>query len=186
MHYAYFLLPVGLVMGTLNVRLDKRPILHTGRWSLLVLWLISAALLGLIIRDYLRIETSYQELRFEQARIKTELPGKPPEVLLLTQLREFIRFARLDPVSGLSAEELDRLRKVANSYPGTATIPKLAVALALNQQPIEARLWLRKMCGIESELHCNAVKSYWANQSLKHSELAAVGWPNSDSAATSP
>jgi hypothetical protein len=178
LHYAYFLLPAGLVIGVLNVRLNARPILSTGRWSLLWLWLPTIALLALIIRDYLKVETSYQELRFEQARIKVVAPGKVPEVLLLTQFGESFRFARLLPTSGMSADDLDWMRKVSKTYPGSATLPKLALALALNKQPDEAQLWLEKVCRIESELRCSAVKNYWANQSLKHPELAAVPWPN--------
>ena len=186
LQYTYFLLPVGLVMGALNVRLKARPILLTARWSALVLWLMAVALLALIIRDYLRVESSYQELRFEQARIKAEVPGKPPEVVLLTQLREFIRMSRFTPTRGMSANDLDWLRKVAGTYPGSATIPKLALALVLNQQAAEARLWLTQMCRIESESNCKAVKKAWEKQALNNPELAAVGWPNSASVATSP
>jgi hypothetical protein len=178
LHYAYFLLPVGLVMGALNVRLNVRPFLSTGRWSLLWLWLPTAALLALIVRDYLAVEISYQQLRFEQVRIKVAVPAKVPEVLILTQFGESFRFARSLPTSGLSAEELDWMRNVSKTYPGIATLPKLALALALNNQPVEAQLWLEKVCRIESELRCSAVKNYWANQSLKHPELAAVPWPN--------
>ena len=39
LHHAYFLLPAGLVMGALNVRLDVRPVLILGRWSAVVVWL---------------------------------------------------------------------------------------------------------------------------------------------------
>lgn len=185
LQYAYFILPVGLVMGSLNVRLDVQPVLHTGRWSLLLLWLASSALLALIIRDYLRVEASYQELRLEQAHIKTEVPGKPPQVLLLTQLREFIRMSRFEPTSNMGAADLDWMRRVAGTYPGTGTIPKLALALAMNKYPAEAQQWLEKMCLNESESQCNAVRQIWANQSLRNPAVAAITWPNPASAATS-
>lgn len=182
LHYAYFLLPVGLVMGALNVRLHAPTVLLAGRWTLILLWLTSAALLATLIRDYSRIETSYQELRFEQAPIKFAVPGRPPDVLLLTQLREFIRLSRFEPTSGMIADDLDWMRRVAKTYPGTAAITKLATALALNGQPAEAQQWLRKVCKLESAMRCEGVRQYWADQSLKHAELAATPWPNSDSA----
>lgn len=178
LHHAYFLLPVGLVMGALNVRLGAQSILVVGRWSVLVVWLASVALLAPIIRDYSRVETSYQALRFEWARIKTEIRGKPPEVLLLTQWREFIRLGRFEPTSGMSADNLDWMRKVSSLYPSTGGFHKLAGALAMNQRPDEAQLWLKRMCKIVTESQCAAVKAAWANQSLSNPDIAAVPWPN--------
>jgi hypothetical protein len=178
LHHAYFLLPAGLVMGALNVRLHARPILVFGRWGVVVVWFASVALLALIIRDYSRVESSYRDLRFEWARIKTDIRGGPPKVLLLTQWREFIRLARFEPVRGMSADELDWMRKVTSTYPSAGAFHKLAGALAMNQGPSEAQLWLKKMCKIVSESQCAAVKAAWANQSLSNPDIAAVPWPN--------
>lgn len=186
LHYAYFLLPTGLMMGAINVRLKARPILSVGQWSMVLLWVVSVALLALTIRDYLRVETSYQALRLEQARIKTDTLGRPPDVLLLTQLREFIRMSRFEPTSGMNVNDLEWLGKVANTYPGSASISKLALALALNRKIPEAELWLTKMCQMESESRCQAVRNDWASRSLKHPELKTVAWPESTSAVTSP
>lgn len=178
LHHAYFLLPTGLVMGALNVRLQVRPMVTAGRWSMVVVWLLSVALLALLIRDYARVEASYQALRFEWARIKTETRGGPPDVLLLTQWREFIRIARFDPTSGMSADDLEWMRQVTSTYPSTSGFHKLATALAMNRQPEEATLWLKRMCKIVSESQCAAVKAAWANQSLGNPDIAAVPWPN--------
>ncbi|NMM14008.1 MAG: hypothetical protein HHJ17_10800 [Rhodoferax sp.] len=178
LHYAYFLLPVGLVLGALNVRLDARPILVVGRWSVFAVWLASVTLLALIIRDYSRVETSYQALRFERANIKTDIRGGPPEVLLLNQLREFIRLARYEPASGMSVDDLDWMQKVASSYPSSGGVLKLAEALAMNQRGDEAQLWLKRLCKFVSESQCGAVKAEWMNQSLSNPDIAAVLWPN--------
>ena len=97
LHYAYMLLPTGLVMGVFNTRHPGKTIVSTGRWALVAMWLASAVLLGLIVRDYFRVEASYQVLRFEWARIKTR-PEGPPDVTLLTQWREFVRYARFEPI----------------------------------------------------------------------------------------
>lgn len=178
LHHAYFLFPVGLVMGVLNVRLHVRPVLSVGRWSVIAVWLASIVLLVAIIRDYSRVEVSYQSLRFEWAQIKTEIRGEPPDVVLLTQLREFIRLARFEPTSDMSAEDLNWMRKVASTYPSTEAFHKLAIALAMNQRPEEAQLWLKRMCKIVSESQCVAVKATWANQSFHNPRIAAVSWPN--------
>ena len=178
LHYAYFLLPTCLVMGTLNERLNVPPMITLGRWSLVAVWLLSVALLALLIRDYARVEASYKSLRFEWANIKTEVRGGPPDVLLLTQWREFIRLARFEPISGVSSDELNWLRKITSTYPSTGNFHKLAAALAMNQQPQEATLWLKRMCKIVSVTQCAAVKTAWADQSMNSPDIAAVPWPN--------
>jgi len=177
LHHAYFLLPTGLVMGALQIRLQVRPILAAGRWSSVSIWLVSALLLGFLIRDYSRVETSYQALRFEWARIKYQTRGTPPEVLLLTQWRDFIALARFEPPGHMTVQELDWLRKVNSTTPSTGGFHKLAAALAMNKQPTEAQLWLRRACKIVSATQCEALRSAWAQQSLSNPDIAAVAWP---------
>ena len=178
LHHAYFLLPVGLIMGVVDVRLRARPMLVVGRWSVVAVWLASAALLGLVIRDYAQVESSYQALRFEWARIKSVTRGSPPDVVLLNQWREFVRFARFEPTRGMSGDDLEWMRRVTRTYPGAGQFHKLAAALAMNQHPDEAGIWLRKMCKMVPESQCEAVKSAWADQSLDNFEMAAVLWPD--------
>jgi hypothetical protein len=178
LNYAYFLLPTGLIVGVVNMRLGARPAQLAGRWSLIAVCLVAVALLGLIIRDYSRVETSYQELRFEWAHIKAKTRGEAPQVLLLTQLREYIVMARLEPVSGMSADDLEWMSKVTSAYPSAGAIHKLATALALNQRPDEAKLWLYRLCKVISETECLATKSIWVKQSLQYPDIAAIPWPN--------
>jgi O-antigen ligase len=178
LQHAYFLLPAGMVMGALHARMDVRPLLQTGRWALVVLWLAATTLLSLIIRDYFRVEQSYQILRMEWESIKITMPVGPPEVLLLTQWRDYIGYARFEPKTGLTEEELDRMRNVTTLFPNIITLHKLATSLALNQQPEEARLWLARMCKVVPDAQCHAAKKVWAKQSLRSPEIAAIPWPD--------
>ncbi len=178
LHYAYFLLPTGLVMGVLNQRLGKKPVGTSPRWTLMGLWLVAALLLSVIVRDYFRVEASFQTLRFELARIGTLPTGQAPDVLLLTQLRERIGFMRYEVKPGMSPEELDWLLKVANAYPGGGVLYKAATALALNDRPEEARQWLKKICKISSVEECDLIKRVWAQDSRGNPLIAAVSWPN--------
>ncbi len=63
--YAYFLLPLGLVMGALDVRLLAPVWQIGGRWVVTIVWALATLLLSLMVRDYWRVETSYFALRFE-------------------------------------------------------------------------------------------------------------------------
>lgn len=177
LHYAYLLLPTGIIMGVLNVRLHAKAMLIIGRWSLVVLWIVAAAFLAQIIRDYSRVETAYEAIRIEWAHIKSEGSRDPPDVVFLTQLRDFIRLARFEPTTGMSVEELNWVRNVTSTYPSSEGVYKLAFALAMNGQPEESSLWLRRGCKVESESHCEVAKAAWASRSLQNPLIAAVPWP---------
>lgn len=175
--YAYFLLPVGMVMGALNIRLGARPVIAMGRTLAMGMWVATTALLALIIRDYGRVESSYQTLFLEWSRIKITMLVGPPDVLLLTQWHDFIKFARVDSKSNLSDDELARMRNITGLFPSGITLHKFATVLAFNQRPEEAQLWLKRMCKTVPEAECKAVKEIWARQALKYPQIAAVPWP---------
>nr|MDP2191741.1 Wzy polymerase domain-containing protein [Rhodoferax sp.] len=177
LHYAYFLLPTGMVMGVLNSRIGGKLMWSTPRWTLIGLWLAATVLLSGIVSDYLRVESSFQTLRFELARIGTLPPGKPPEVVFLTQLRERIRFMRYEAKPGISSEELTWVLQVVNAYPGGGVLYKAATALALNNRPQEARQWLKRICKISSVEECDLIKRVWAQDALGNPLIAAVSWP---------
>lgn len=177
LQFAYFLLPAGMVMGALNTRLDAPPLMRLGRWVSFVLWLAATTLLALIIRDYARVQPSFQTLRMEWQGFKMTRQWGPPDVLLLTQWREYIRYARFEPRAGLNEDELDWMRNVTGLFPNLVFFHKLATALALNQHPDEASMWLKRMCKVVPESQCLAAKGTWAKQALKHPEIAAIPWP---------
>lgn len=177
LHYAYFLLPVGLVIGVLNQRVGIRPLLISPRWTLMVLWLMAVMVLSVIVRDYFRVESSFQRLRFEQARIGTA-PAVPPDVILLSQLRELISFMRYQTKAGMSAQELEWVQQVASAYPGGGNLYKVAFALALNGRSKEAQLWLKKICKISSVEECELIKRVWTADSLANPLIATVPWPD--------
>jgi len=177
LHYAYFLLPVGLVMGVLDSRLDEVPVFFMPRWMSLGVLLIVTLLLMLIIRDYTRIEPSHENFRMERMRIKVAHLDAP-DVLLLTQWREFIEVARTEPTKDMSPREIDKIRQVANFFAGPLFIHKLSTALALNQQPEEAILWLKRLCKSAPTKNCTEVEAIWNKQALKYPEIAAIPWPH--------
>ncbi len=177
LHFGYFLLPVGLVMGMLNTRLCAPAAFSMLRPTLVVLWLLAATLLALIIRDYARIESSYRTLRLEWEGIRTTESVAPPDVLLLTQWRDYIKSARIEPASGLNAADLERMEYAIVISPNLLIFFKLARSLALNQQPDAASTWLRRMCKATSATNCQRLHNVWVNQAHRYPEMAAVVWP---------
>lgn len=179
LHHAYFLLPVGLVMGALDMRLGIRPLLQAGRrlrplvW---MLWLLAAGLLGGIIRDYMRVETAYQGLRYEWANVRTP-PVQPPDVLLLTQWRDFVRMVKWDSAQAARAQDLQWMEHVTSLNPNIGLFQIYAMALARSGQPDKAAHWLRTMCTALPEPQCVRVASFWRFKATSDPALAAVPWP---------
>ncbi|MDM0039456.1 Wzy polymerase domain-containing protein [Variovorax sp. J22G21] len=181
LHYAYCLLPVGLVMGALNAELGIWRINHNphrgGRWFLLGVWCLGAVLLGVVVRDYFRAEAAYAALQIENAGIKNSRPVQPPDVLILTQLREAQRFMKFDPAVRVSPAELQWARDVTQIAPSSRNFMALAVLLGLNRQTEEAQSWLVKMCRVVPRDQCASAPAKWAHAQKLHPSLAPVAWP---------
>jgi len=177
LHYAYFLLPAGLVMGILESRQQVRALVATRRRVALALWTIGVALLLLMIRDYWRIERSYEALRFEWSPIKSPRAAEP-DVVLLTQWRDFFRLVRFEPATGMSDAELRLLENTAAMFPSIGFVQRLAAALAWNNRPRDAAIWLRRVCNIVPQTHCEVLKASWSRQAAGDERIAAVPWPN--------
>jgi len=175
LQYAYFLLPVGVVMGVLNVRLGIQVVGSTSRRVLAFVWLAAAVVLGVTVRDYLEVETSYELLRLEQSLIGQGRPpmGEPPDVWVLTHMRTWIVVSRYKPYSGMSQQELDNLRNIALRNPSGAVLYQLAVALTLNGQPDEVPVWLKKLCRFGGEEQCRTAQKRWKEDK----RLPAISWP---------
>lgn len=176
LHYAYVLLPVGLVMGILNTRLGAAPVFFMARWVSTGAWFSASLVLMLIIRDYMRIEPSHENFRMESMRIKV-VHLDPPNVLLLTQWRDFIDVTRIEPRPDMPPAEINQIRRVTNFFAGPFFIHKLATALALNHQQDEAKLWLKRLCRSAPDQECADARSIWNMQSLRYPEIAATPWP---------
>ena len=101
-------------------------------------------------------------------------------MLLLTQWRDYIKFARMDPKSGVSEAELAWMRHLTGLFPGGIFFHKFATFLALNHRPEEAQLWLQRMCKTVPVQECHDAETIWEKQALKYPEVAAVPWPVND------
>jgi O-antigen ligase len=179
LQYAYFLIPAGLVMGILNVRLKAHVMGLTPRWSLAVLLLSGALTIGVTLRDYERLDDSYALLRLEQSLIgEGRGPmGGPPDVWVLTHLREWIKLARAKPGANMSAQALRDLENAASAYPSMGSVYLFAKALALNGQPDKARTWLAKICKFSDARDCRVAQRSWEKEAFDDPRTLAIRWP---------
>ena len=135
LEYAFFLLPFGLLLGIAVADCPVVRELSVSRWGLVSVLLVGMAFWGWIWSEYRILEEDHRLMRFESAQIGNVRAVQPtPNVVFLTQLREFVRFARTPASVGMDASQLEWMRKVAHRYPYASSLFRYSLALALNDQ----------------------------------------------------
>jgi hypothetical protein len=179
LHYAYFLLPVGMFIGMLDVRLRARVVQTTPWRAAVTVWLVGILMLAATIRDYLHVEQSYTLLRFHQAgfRFADGAPFEPPELLALTQFEEWFDWARTPVGPGMSTRDLAAMEAMTMRVPSGGSMYRAASAFALNGQSEKARLWLGRICKIATATECRDFRAGWIERSRTEPHIAAVPWP---------
>lgn len=178
LHYAYFLLPFGLLVGILGERLGMKGGGGLRPELAFLPWLVACLALVVTVRDYAKVEISFSDLRFEKARIHTDTPGGPPDTWVLTHLRELIVLGRLEPLQKMDEEELEWMRVLTKLYPSPLNAFNLSKALAFNQRNDEAQRWLKKMCRAFPQNVCDSARVNWHLESRRTMEIAATPWPD--------
>ena len=119
--YAFFLLPVGFLLGLVQAQDKTIKVIEISRTVVASLWTIFVVLYIWIFVEYQMIEKDVQLVRFEAFNIGTlHAEQAAPDVILLTQLREQIRFIRTQPKESMSPEQLDWMRKVTYRFSTSA------------------------------------------------------------------
>lgn len=182
--YAYFLLPVGFLMGALS-ETNAGERLRWQRWSvprpvLGGIGLAALAVFVVVVLDYIPLEEQWRHIRYEQARIGEAQVEAPPKTILLTQLSEHARFARTSPIEGMAVEKLEWMHRVSERYAWAASTFKYAHAMALNGQPMAASAALAKLCKIQSRKMCSKAVYEWRSLAERDPRLSEVALPGED------
>ncbi|MES2978073.1 MAG: Wzy polymerase domain-containing protein [Pseudomonadota bacterium] len=179
LQYAYFLLPFGLVLGALGQGgVTRRVHASAGARALTgAAYLAAAAVLAVTISDYFKVESSLYGLRFQQQKIKSSFPVTPPDVLVLDQWRQYLELARLEPRPGIPPEKIQAIRQLVSTVPSAFGMSQLAAVLAMNGNPAEAALWLRRLCVVTPAQHCLIIKQQWREKVDQNEAYARVPWP---------
>lgn len=185
LNYAYFLLPVGFLMGVLSAA-HPSPFddLHPKRWFVFLRGSVvasSAALLVLavaVIVEYVPFEDDWRLMQFQERRIGSREPTQSPPAVILTGLREFMRFSRTEAKPGLSAQDLDWMRRVSERYAYASPMFKYALAQALNNLSPGAQLTLRRLCKMQTEAACKSARREWRElMQNQYPQLADTPFP---------
>ena len=151
LEYAFFLLPVGFMLGVVMSEVDV-PLGRVPNLIFAGFWVACFVVFVLVWAEYRKIEEDYRLMRFEDLKIGTlKADHEAPDVILLTGLRELIRFSRFDYLKGVSVVELVWMRKVAYRNPYSYTLFRLGVALALSGDVVGANKEFRRLRALHGE-----------------------------------
>lgn len=176
LQYAYMLLPAGLAWGILEAHQPGWTFHRVGRGAHLGLWSISALLTVLLVRDYLNVQSSYQWLRYEWARLATQKSAPVPKVLMLTQWSEFVKLSHREMRVPATPDEFKRIENLAHVFPSPGFLMKLAAVQALNDQPDAARQSIALACQLNDESQCQAIRHVWHLEAQHEPAFARVQW----------
>lgn len=180
LHYAYFLLPIGMMMGALSVTLDFRPVLRSSRWVAGVAMALAMLGLGVTAYDYIRIEDDFFALRFEHQRLAPQGAYAAPDTLALSHLQDMLWLARIDPAQTHSEEDLARAVQVTKLLPSLVAMYKIAAMYALAGQPEQVRYWITVMTRMNhlKESVVLELQRQWEAQSIAYPPMTKVAWPD--------
>ena len=178
--YSYFLLAAGLMVGIVEAAWkDAAPAVMPRRFFGVFLgaWF---ALGCYAVHEYMQIEEDFRVVRFENLRIgKTPADYRPPEhIWLLSHLGSMLDAARQEAKRGMTAQEMQNLRKVALRFPYGSLTLRYALALGLNGRPQEASRQMKIIRGIYGPYYYRAaVAALRRQQEEKYPELREVKTP---------
>lgn len=183
--YAYFLFPVGWLLGTLAARQDTDMYRHQGHIrkfsqpGMAAFILVFAGLCSWVTLEYLKVEEDYQVMRFEMRRVgATPANYSPPRLTLLTQFDEVLTVGRMVPSVDMKPEVLSRMGMASNNLSWATLQLNYAVALGLNGQPDEASRQLQNLRNIYGERsYEQALEVFISLRNSKYPQLASVKLP---------
>ena len=146
-HYAYFLLPVGFILGTVLAQNPKIKTVVMPLIGMKFIFAVGLLLLVVIYRDYdVAVPKLGQSIRYEkqQEKITNEKP-----IYLLTEFNHRIGWIRLNPYSKASVEQIQEGEQMVLSYPTKYNLIKYAKLLAFNGYEAEAKHQLQRLKTIQ-------------------------------------
>jgi O-antigen ligase len=169
--YSYLLVPAVFAIGILERALAPARFFTVGRLPVATIFVSFTGLLGLSVSEYLSASEDFRVARFEVLRVGvTPDTYVRPQIRILTQLDALSSSTRIRPVPGLSASQIDLMRKVAIHFPSIATQKRYAYCLALNGNPEEAVRQLIVMRAMYPKKYYVKIKAEWE-------ELAENSYP---------
>ena len=181
LHYIYFLLPVALMMGSLEALHPS--VGKTARIAPASLAAILAVLVSMLCwvgMEYLRVEVAARQLRLVMAGIGVDKVSTAPlpQVYLLDEPREFHRYWLTPATPDMTPDELAWMRRVSTREASAPSMLRFALAAGLNGLPDEAATTLARLCRMHPIERCDEGRMSWRILQDRYGVLKAVPYPD--------
>lgn len=183
LEYAYFLLPVCVLLGLAESDQQAPTLGRASRWVAAPALVAGVLACSLVWVEYRFIDEDFRLMRFETAGIGPR-EGPPPVVEesswqapLFSQLRAYIRFARSRAHEDMSEAELSRMYTVSTRFPSPPSMMRYGLALALNDRPDDARLLFLRLRGVHGEKHYQEARASLLALRETYPQLNALDLP---------
>ncbi|MEF9994488.1 MAG: Wzy polymerase domain-containing protein, partial [Acinetobacter sp.] len=135
--YAYFLLPMGFLLGLIQAQTPQLKGIELNKNVVRSAWVIVVMVLLLICRDY-KLFQDNSRFAFKGQALKAEVLGSS-QILLLTQFQQRLDWISLKPTTQMTDVELAELAEMVKNKATPYNLKKYAQVLVYNQKPIEAK-----------------------------------------------
>lgn len=140
-NYAFFLLPVGFILGSLQAQNVKTKVLALPALSNKLILAFAVFMLALVYRDYDTVVPKLGNVyKYENTPEKIT---NFDHIFVLTELDQRIQFIMLDPYAPATPEQIETAGQMARSYPTKYHLIKYAKLLANNGYEAEAKHQLK-------------------------------------------
>ena len=178
LEHAYFLLPLGLLMGSFPQASSATPQRFIA-WPLALPALAMTVLLFVIGNEYLQVEEANHRVRLALFGVGNPAgaDAAPPEVWLLDGPREYHRLMLTPAREGMPKAELDWMQRVTQRYAFPPAMLRYALAAGLNGREAEAALTLRRLCSMHPPQRCDESRGAWRAAQRRWAVLDGISAP---------
>jgi hypothetical protein len=177
LHYAYLLLPTGILMGVLNTQAGRGlPWFQVSRHGLAVIALCASALLALIVWDYWKVERAFERLQQPTPNREQAIAG-PASTWLLHHWHEFLVLAHEAPRADMSDAELAQWYALVMYFPAPNIVDKYMHALELNGRTTQLAYLQPRLCALMDRAVCGWMTDRWAARAVSLSTPSTSSRP---------
>ena len=141
-NYAYFLLPIGFIIGIVQAQYAATRVLTLSPRVMQVTFVLGVGLIALIHRDYATaVPKLNQSIRYEHQADKLT---NHDQIYVLDELNRRIEWIRMSPYTVISPRQMQEISEIVLNYPTGYDMLKYAKLLAFNgyEQQAQHQLWL--------------------------------------------
>lgn len=180
---AFFLLPIGLLVGALNAQAGVKVLISLRPAALAALTVGLSLVVALATQDFLRISEDQRAYRVRTAWAGIAPVPPAPDIYILRSLQSTLATLRIEPAAGMDAETIERIEHVAQRYPIERSLLLYAKTSALNGNPHESLRTLTQLCLLFSDHVCDRGKRIWNMFRSGHPEAEVPAFPSVTCAA---